>query len=98
MPVRKKSTPTSPTPPVEATVIDATVSTVEDAEVTEKRTRTADPLLAAKRRLEVARKKHARITAKKEKIEDVISEWEASVAELEAAKDEFAAIVSDTLA
>lgn len=66
-----------------------TVSETAVEETTEKRTRQADPLLAAKRRLEAARKRHAKAEKKVQAIEDVTAEWEAAQSELVEATEAF---------
>lgn len=60
----------------------------------EKKVRQADPLLAAKRRLEAARKRQAKAQKKADAVTDVTAELDAANAELEAARAAFAEAVA----
>lgn len=59
-----------------------------------RRKRQADPLLAAKRALEAARKRQAKAQKKADAVEDVRAELEAANAELAAAQQAFADAVA----
>lgn len=63
-------------------------------ETAERRTRQADPLLAAKRALEAARKRQAKAQKKADAVEDVQAELEAANADLAAATEAFQAAVA----
>lgn len=62
---------------------------VEETEVKERKTRQADPLLAAKRRLEAAKKRQAKAQKKADAVADVQSELEQANTELAAATEQF---------
>lgn len=77
----------------EAAETENSVSDEATEGTAEKKTRQADPLLAAKRRLEAARKRQAKAQKKADAVTDVTAELEAANAELEAAKAAFAEAV-----
>lgn len=91
---RKTSKPTAPTPPADETENTVTEETVTTEEAPAKKTRKPDPLLAAKRRLEAAQKRHAKAVAKWEKVSDVETEKNEAAAELDAAKAEFQELIA----
>ncbi len=65
-----------------------------EGDTKERRTRQADPLLAAKRALEAARKRQEKAQKKFDAVEDVTAELAAANAELEAAKVAFSEAVA----
>lgn len=99
----RKAAPTSPKPPAdeietETTAVAETPEVATDTdESPAKKTRQADPLLAAKRRLEAARKRHAKATKKWDSVSAVEQEKREADAELDAAKEAFQALVSDLI-
>jgi hypothetical protein len=70
----------------ENTVTD---TAVEETEVKERKTRQADPLLAAKRRLEAAKKRQAKAQKKADAVQDVQAELDDANVELAEAVDQF---------
>ena len=67
----------------------------EEPEVKERKTRQADPLLAAKRRLEAARKRQAKAQKKADAVADVQQELDDTNVELAEAAQEFNDIVAE---
>lgn len=61
----------------------------EEPEAKERRTRQADPLLAAKRRLEAAKKRQAKAQKKADAVRDVQAELDDANVELAEATDQF---------
>lgn len=71
------------------------IGTVEETEVKERRTRQADPLLVAKRRLEAARKRQAKAQKKADAVADVQTELDDANVELAEATDAFNDLVRE---
>ncbi len=80
-------------PPEETPVSEETVT--EETEVKERKTRQADPLLAAKRRLEAARKRQAKAQKKADAVAEVQQELDAANVELAEAADAFNDLVRE---
>lgn len=80
----------------QARMSDESTTTADDE--TPRRTRQADPLLAAKRRLEAARKAQARAQKKADAVTSVQEELEAANAELSEAEAAFQQAVDGVLA
>lgn len=77
----------------EESTVSETVT--EETEVKERRTRQADPLLAAKRRLEAARKRQAKAQKKADAVRDVQAELDDANVELADATEVFNDLVRE---